>query len=132
MSCCRIVGFAVFAGLLSAAFLATAQSSDAKPPAEFPAPALVTAHGQVVKADADSITLRPRGADGRFEKELVLQMTSTTKITQLTIVNRGGPVVLQGDADSKSLQPQQEIAVIHAWVGGRWVLLSAVVLPAKK
>ncbi|HEX4589894.1 MAG TPA: hypothetical protein VH120_08200 [Gemmataceae bacterium] len=122
----------IAAVVLSIATLAPAQSRSKGTPKSTGAATVAAAHGTVVKADSSSVTVRPRGAEGRFEKELVLQVTGTTKVTQLTIQNRGGkPVAVQQDSDAKSLQPQQEIAVIYAAVGDGMVLLSAVVTAAK-
>ncbi len=95
-------------------------------------PPLATAHGTVSKASKDSLTVKPRDAAGRFEKELALTLTGTSKITTLSIEMRGGkPVPVQRDADAKDLKPQQTIAVIYTQAAGGPVLLSAVVLPGK-
>jgi hypothetical protein len=123
--------------VLTALFGAVALAQSPKPksaPKDAPkagaTSSLSTAHGSVIKADSESVTIRPRGSDGRFEKEVVLQVTRTSKVTQLTIQNRGGKqVAVQQDAEVKTLQAQQTIAVIYAQVGGQPVLLSAVVLP---
>ncbi len=133
----RILSATAFAALLAAVALAPAQAPKSKvatkDAARSAAQPLAAVHGTVVKADQDSVTVKPRGESGRFEKELVLQVTGTTKVTQVTIQNRGGKsVAVQQDADVKSLQPQQAIAAIYADVGGGQVLLSAVVLPAAK
>jgi len=133
----RTLSATALAALLAAVSLAPAQAPKTKVPAkDATKPAtqsLGATHGTVVKADQDAVTIRPRGESGRFEKELVLQVTGTTKVTQVTVQNRGGkPVAVQQDADVKSLQPQQAIAVIYAETGGAQILLSAVVLPAAK
>jgi hypothetical protein len=95
-------------------------------------PSLATAHGTVSKAGKDSVTVRPRGADGKFDKEVALSITGTSKIMTLSIETRGGkPVPVQRDADAKDLKPQQSIAVIYTQGAGGPVLLSAVVLPGK-
>jgi hypothetical protein len=129
MSLRHAVALTALAVTLAAAALSPAQPARPKAaPKAVAGASLAAAHGQVVKADADAVTVRPRGADGRFEKELVLQVTGTTKVTQLTVQTRGGkPVAVQQDTDAKSLQPQQEISVIYAPVGDGLVLLSAVV-----
>jgi hypothetical protein len=133
----RALSATTFAVLVTAVALAPAQAPKSKVPvkdaAKPAAQSLGAAHGTVVKADQDAVTVKPRGESGRFEKDLVLQVTGTTKVTQLTVQNRGGkPVPVQQDADVKSLQPQQAIAVIYAETGGGQILLSAVVLPAAK
>jgi hypothetical protein len=133
----KLASLAVVAVMLSAIDLAPAQTPRPKAATKATTkaaagPTLAAAHGTVVKAAADSITFRPRGADGRFDKEIELQVTGTSKFSQLTIQNRGGkPVAVQQDSDTKSLQPQQEISVIYATVGDGTVLLSAVVAAGK-
>jgi hypothetical protein len=93
---------------------------------------LATAQGVVDKADKDSLTIKPRGADGKFQKTLVLKVTGTTKVTNLTPQKRGDKLVLtQRDAEAKDLEAGQLIAVIYAEAGKDGsVLLSAVVQPA--
>jgi hypothetical protein len=92
-------------------------------------PALSAAHGTVSKASKDSVTVKPRGEGGKFEKEVALSVTGTSKIMTLSIEMRGGkPVPVQRDADAKDLKPQQSIAVIYTQGAGGPVLLSAVVL----
>jgi hypothetical protein len=106
-----------------------AGSQDKKGAAE---PSLAVAHGVVDKADKDALTVKPRAADGRFQKEIKLKLTGTSKVTVLTPQNRGGKVVLtQRDADAKDLAAGQTIAVIYTEAGKDGaVLLSAVVQPA--
>lgn len=133
----KTVSVAVAAAMFLVVAFSSAQSPRAKSTAKVTTTSagistLAAAHGTVSKAGADSITVRPRGTDGRFEKEIELQVTGTTKISQLKIQTRGGkPVAVQTDADAKSLQPQQEISVIYATVGDGTVLLSAVVAGVK-
>jgi hypothetical protein len=133
----RTLSMTAVTALLFAAALAPAQPGRGKATPKETAKAataatLSAAQGTVAKADGDSLTIRPRGAEGRFEKELVLQVTGTTRVTQLSVQTRAGkPVAVQQDADVKSLQPQQTVAVIYAQTGGGMVLLSAVVLPGK-
>jgi hypothetical protein len=94
------------------------------------APALVTASGLVEKADKDSLTVRPRGPDGRFGKSIVLKLTGTSKVTIVTEQKRGGKATLvQRDAEAKDLQKNQAVAVIYATGPAGTVLLSAVALP---
>jgi hypothetical protein len=110
--------------LLAAAFLSTpCLAAD-------PAPALVTAHGTVEKVEKDTLTIKPRGADGKFGKSLVLHLTGTSKVTTLTPQTRDGkPVMTQKETDAKDLKPDQAIAVIYSG-GDNAVLLSAVVTAA--
>src|SRR5947209_10000873 len=113
----RTLSMTAVAAVLFAAAVAPAQPGKSKATPKdttkaAPAPTLATAQGSVVKADADSLTIKPRGADGRFEKELTLQVTGTSHATNLTVQMRSGkPVAVQQDADVKSLQPQQTVAV---------------------
>jgi hypothetical protein len=96
-------------------------------------PTLTTASGVVDKAGKDSVTIKPRGADGRFQKTLTLKVTGTSKLSILTPQKRGDKVVLtQRDTDAKDLTTGQAIAAIYAEAGKDGpVLLSAVVLPVK-
>jgi hypothetical protein len=92
--------------------------------------ALATASGTVAKVDKDSLTIRPRGPSGQFEKDLKLKLTGTTKISTLAVQTRAGKtVVVQRDTDAKDLQPKQVIAVIYTTGSSGAVLLSAVVQP---
>jgi hypothetical protein len=93
---------------------------------------LVAAHGQIDKVGKESITVRPRGADGKFEKAVVLKFTGTSKLTTLAPrMSAGKVVVTQKDTDLKDLHTKQNIAVIYTTVKGGHVLLSGVVQPSK-
>lgn len=117
--------------LAAAAVLALALPAFAQKDKGPPAPALGVAKGEVVKASKDEVVVRPRDAAGRFEKELTLRLTGTTRVTTLTVrVSGGKPVPVQQDADAKDLQPGQSVAVIYAEGAGGPVLLAGVVLPA--
>jgi hypothetical protein len=95
-------------------------------------PTLGTASGTVSKAGADSLTIRPRGAEGKFEKAITLKLTGTSKITVLSQQKRAGKLVhVQKDVDAKDLESNQQIAVIYAGGTKMPVLLSAVVLAPK-
>jgi hypothetical protein len=96
-------------------------------------PQLTTAHGMVDKADKEGVSIRTRGADGKFGKSVMLKVTGTTKITTVTAQTRAGKTVLvQKDTDVKDLQPKQAITVIYATIKEGPVLLAAVVQPAGK
>ncbi len=96
-------------------------------------PALATAQGTVDKVEKDSVTVRPRGPDGKFEKSVKLRLTGTSKLSLLTTRTQAGRVVLvQKDAAPADLQARQTIAVIYAAGADGPVLLSAVVQPADK
>jgi hypothetical protein len=94
------------------------------------APALFIAKGVIDKVDKGTITIRPRSADGRFERALVLKVTGTSKISTLTIQKRGGKAVnVQRDTDAKDLQPKQGVAIIYTTGSAGTVLLAAVAQP---
>jgi len=123
----RVCSFLAAVALVTLAPLA--ESQDKKGAAE---PTLAVAHGVVDKADKDTLMVKPRAADGRFQKAITLKLTGTSKVTVLTPQDRKGKVVLtQRDADAKDLTAGQTIAVIYSEVGKDGaVLLSAVVQPA--
>ena len=115
---------ALFVALLVSAGFVSAQDKE---------PSLGTASGAVDKADKESITVKPRGADGKFQKTLSLKVTGTSKVTILTPQKRGDKVVLtQREAEAKDLVAGQTVAVIYAEVGKDQVLLSAVAQPVAK
>jgi hypothetical protein len=96
-----------------------------------PQPDLATARGVIDKVEKDSITMRPRGADGKFEKSVTLRMTGTSKVTTLTTrMQKDKVVIVQKDAAPQDLQAKQTIAVIYTTGADGPVLLSAVVQPA--
>ena len=96
-------------------------------------PALHTATGVVDKADKESLSVKPRGTDGKFQKTLALRVTNTSKVTILTPQKRGDKTVLgQREADVKDLIAGQTVAVVYAEAGkDDPVLLTAVAHPAK-
>jgi hypothetical protein len=95
-------------------------------------PALLTASGVVDKASKDSLTVKPRGADGKFQKTLVLKVTGTSKIAVLTPQKRGNKLVLtQREIEAKDLVAGQHVAVVFAEAGkDGTILLTAVAHPA--
>ncbi len=95
-------------------------------------PALLTATGVVDKADKESVTVKPRGTDGKFQKTLVLKVTGTSKVAVLAPQKRGDKVVLtQREVEAKDLVAGQQVAVVYAEAGKDGaVLLSAVAHPA--
>ena len=89
-----------------------------------------TAQGVVEKVEKDTLTVKPRANDGRFEKTLVLKLTGTSKVSMLSTQTRGNQTIMvQKDADPKSLQANQPIAFVYATGKAGDVLLSAVVQP---
>jgi hypothetical protein len=94
-------------------------------------PSLTTATGIIDKVGKDSLSIRPRGPDGKFEKGLVLKLTGTSKITTVTIEKRGTKSVpVQKDTEARDLKAKQGVTVIYTSSPDGLVLLSAVVLPA--
>jgi len=95
-------------------------------------PSLSVAHGVVEKADKESVTVKPRAANGQFQKAVTLRVTGTSKVSVLSPQTRAGKVVFaQRDAEAKDLAAGQVIAVIYAEAGKEGpVLLSAVAEPA--
>jgi hypothetical protein len=94
---------------------------------------LSIAQGVVEKADKETVTIKPRGANGQFQKTLVLSVMGTSKVTVLTPQKRTDKIVLtQREADAKDLAAGQAISAIYTSVGkDQPVLLSAVVQAAK-
>jgi hypothetical protein len=96
-----------------------------------PAP-LATAHGVVEKVGKNTVSVRPRGAGGKFQPTLVLKVAGTSRFTTLTTRKAGGKTVfVQNESQAKDLQPKQPIAVIYTPEKTGGVLLTAVAQPAK-
>jgi hypothetical protein len=101
----------------------------ARVPAVDPPP-LLTAQGAVEKVNKDTLTVKQRGLDGKFGKNLILKITGTSKVTTLVPrMQKGGTIVTQKDTDVKDLLPKQTIAIVYTMVKGSPVLLAAVVQP---
>ena len=93
-------------------------------------PALLTATGVLDNADKESLTVKPRGTDGKFQKALVLKVTGTSKLDVLAPQQRGDKVVLT-QREAKDLVAGQQVAVVYAEAGKDGaVLLTAVAHPA--
>ena len=91
-------------------------------------PPLLTVQGTIEKVDAATLTVRPRGPDGKFGKSLVIKLTGTSTVKTLTPrMQKGNVVIAQTDTKFKDLQSKQGIALIYTMVKGSPVLLSAVV-----
>jgi hypothetical protein len=96
-------------------------------PAGDQAPRLMVAQGAVDKVEKDGLAIKPRSADGKFQKAITLKTTGTSRITLLAPQTREGKQVLtQRDTELKDLQANQAIAIIYA-DGDPPTLLSAVV-----
>jgi hypothetical protein len=92
---------------------------------------LETAQGTVGKVEKDQLTVRPRGPEGKFGKNITLRLTGTSRVATISPQTRGGKtVVTQRDTDPRDLQAGQSIAVIYTTGKDGSVLLTAVVLPA--
>ena len=101
-------------------------------PAADPALPLLSAHGTVEKVGRDTLTIRPRGPDGRFGKSLVLKVTGTSEIaTMVPQMRMKKLVITQRKTPLKDLAPNQGIAVLYTTMKESPVLLTAVVQPAK-
>ncbi len=94
---------------------------------------LALSQGVVDKVEKDSLSLRPRGPDGKFQKTLTLKVTGTSNVTIVTQQKRMGNLVLvQKKAEPRDLQTGQHVAVIYAPdKSGGGTMLSAVAQPAK-
>jgi hypothetical protein len=93
--------------------------------------ALLTANGVVEKSDKDSLVVKPRGADGKFQKTLTLKVAGTSKVAVLAPQKRADKVVLtQREAEAKDLVPGQAVAVIYADAGKDGVVLLSAVAQA--
>jgi hypothetical protein len=113
----------VFASLVSLLLVGLVLAGDAPV-------SLATAQGLVEKVDKTSLTIRPRGPDGKFQKNLVLRLTGTSRVTTVTLEKRAGKLVpVQKDLAAKELLPNQQIAVIYTPEKAGGVMLSAVAQP---
>jgi hypothetical protein len=101
------------------------------------APPLLTAVGKVDKVEKETVSVQPRGADGRYQKSVMMRLTGTSKLSLLSFRDQGGKkVVVQRDMEFRDLQPGQLIGVLYTATGkdGKdgFVLLSAVAEPAER
>jgi hypothetical protein len=93
-------------------------------------PPLLAAQGTIEKVDRETLTVRPRGPDGKFGKSLALKLTGTSKISTLMPQTRAGKTVMtQKDTEPKDLLPKQAIAVLYTTLKDSPILLTAVVQP---
>jgi hypothetical protein len=111
---------------LSALFLLAAWCHAADAPLQ-----LLTAHGTVDKVARDTLTIRPRNAEGRFEKTLTLRLTGTSRVSTVTVQKRAGKdTFVQKDTSPRDLEPGQAVAVVYVTGANGTVLLTAVTVPA--
>ena len=91
-------------------------------------PQLTTAAGVIEKIEKDTVTIKHRTAEGKFDKNLVLKLTGTSTLSLLSVQNRAEKKVLvQKTIDAKHLVEHQKISVIYANADHELILLSAVV-----
>ncbi len=92
---------------------------------------LIAAHGVIEKVGKETLTIQPRTPGGTFGKQLVLQVTGTSRLTLLGSQMRAGKLVfVQKEVDLKTLKAKQPIAVVYTTAKSDSVLLTAVVQPA--
>jgi hypothetical protein len=93
---------------------------------------LHTVQGLVDKADKDTITVKPRGAGGKFEKTMELKLVGTSKVTTLVPLKKDGKVVYtRRETQARDLKANQPITAIYAKAkGGGNILLTGVVQAA--
>jgi len=103
--------------------------------AQQPSFKVLTARGVVKKVDKDLVTIQPRGPDGKFEPQIVLKVTETSKFADPYVKKGPGDrlVVAQRTVmKAADLRPDQDqkVVIIYAQVGMDNVLLTLVVDPA--
>jgi guanyl-specific ribonuclease Sa len=88
------------------------------------------AQGSLERVEENTLTLKPRAADGKFSKNLVLKLTGTSRLTALTTQKRAGKVVItQKELRPEELKPRQGVAVIYTRESSLNILLTAIVQP---
>jgi hypothetical protein len=93
-------------------------------------PPLLLAQGTVEKVDAATLTVKPRGPDGKFGKNLVLKITGTSTVKTLAPrMQKGTVVIAQTESNFRDLQAKQTIALVYTMVKDSPVVLTAVVQP---
>ena len=119
----------LFVILLCSAGFVSAQDKKGPGPGDAP---LSTASGVVDKVDKETLTIKPRAMDGKFQKALTLNLTGTSKVAVIAPQKRSEKVVLtQREIEAKDLVPGQVVAVIYSEAGkDGLVLLTAVAHPA--
>lgn len=117
MLCRQLLGFMLCCGF----FLSVAEAADELP-------RIVVAQGMIEKVEKDEITVKPRGADGKFGKTLSLKITGTSHFSAVSLQKRGEKnVLVQKATEAKTLTSKHQISVIYAENGeGDLVVLSAV------
>jgi ferredoxin-fold anticodon binding domain-containing protein len=108
------------------AFLAVTLTSGSLNAADGATPVHVV-QGVIEKIEKDSIVLKPRASSGKFEKNMILKLTGTSRLSVVSTQKRGeATVFVQKDLDSKQLAEKQSIAVIFAKNGDDNVILTGV------
>lgn len=91
-------------------------------------PEVQSGHGIVEKIEKDVLTIKHRSTDGKFDKNLVLKLTGTSRLSLLSTQKRAEKIVLvQKDIEARQLTEKQQITVIYATNDKDHVLLAAVV-----
>src|SRR5262245_40574643 len=88
-------------------------------------PQVLTTQGLIQKVEKETITIKHRAADGKFDKDLTLTLTGTSRLSVLSTQKRNEKVVLvQKDVDGKHPAEKQTISVVYAKNGDENVLLA--------
>jgi hypothetical protein len=92
-------------------------------------PPLSVAEGKIEKVEKEAIVFQPRGTGGRFGKSIVLKLTGTSNLSNVSFQERAGKhVLVQREIKLSDLKANHLIAVIYSSPPkGEPVLLSAVV-----
>jgi len=93
---------------------------------------LANGHGLITKVEDKSVSISPRGPDGKLEKAITLKVTGTTSLTLVgTRKTKGKLIITQKSIKAKDLESKQTIAFIYTKEGGDVpTLLSGVVQPS--
>jgi hypothetical protein len=92
---------------------------------------LTSGNGIIDKVEGGTVTIRPRGPDGRFMKDITLKVTGTSNFALVgTRKGKGKLIVTQKNVKAKDLEPKQAIHFIYTTVGDGPTLLSGVVQPS--
>jgi hypothetical protein len=91
-----------------------------------------TATGMVEKGGKDSLTIRPRRPDGKFDKSLVIKVAGTSKVFLLTTRMQGKKTIaVQNLSSSEDLKRNMPVTVVYIKLKDGAILLYAVAQPAK-
>src|SRR5438552_1325949 len=88
---------------------------------------LVNGHGIIDKVEGGKVTIRPRGPDGKFAKDITLKVTGTSGFALVGTRKakvKGKVVITQRNIKAKELEPRQAIYFIYTTMGDTPTLLS--------